>query len=139
MSTGRIERDRRDLALAGTSPPTQVTPADIKPSGTTSTTAPKPADQREFEALISITGRRASAAAIRSPHQCIVDFVMPRISDLTIFQGGRLISILEQLASDILPNLEESDELRSLAGAVIADEITRHRELLIRLHAGIAA
>jgi hypothetical protein len=138
MSTGRIEGDRRDMALAGTGPATPGTLADTKPSGTTFA-APKPADQREFETLIGVTGRRTSAAAIRSPHQCIVDFVMPRISDPTIFQGGRSISILEQLASDILPNLEESNELRSLAGAIIADEITRHRELLTRLYAGIAA
>ena len=139
MSTGRIEGDRRVMALVGATPPTQVALADIKPSGTTSVAAPKPADQRDFETLIGIAGRRASAAAIRSPHQCIVDFVMPRISDPTIFQGGRSISILEQLASDILPHLEESDELLSLAGAVIADELARHRELLTRLHTGIAA
>jgi hypothetical protein len=139
MSTGRIEGDRRDMALAGTTPTTAGASANTKPVGTT-VGAPKPADPREFEALISIPGRRASAAAaIRSPHQCIVDFVMPRISDPTIFQGGRSISILEQLASDILPNLEESSELRSLAGAIIADEIARHRELQTRIHAGIAA
>ncbi|HLK82471.1 MAG TPA: hypothetical protein VKT99_13410 [Xanthobacteraceae bacterium] len=139
MSTGRIEGDRRVMALAGAVAPTLVVPADHKPSGTTSIAAPKPVDQREFETLIGVAGRRASPAAIRSPHQCIVDFVMPRISDPTIFQGGRSISILEQLASEILPHLEESDELRSLAGAIIADEIARHRELLIRLHSGIAA
>jgi hypothetical protein len=149
MSTGRIEGDRRGTALAGTAPATSealagTTPAtlealaDTTPTGTT-VAAPGPADQREFETLIRITGRRPSAAAIRSPHQCIVDFVMPRISDPTIFQGDRSISILEQLAADILPNLEESGELRSLAGAIIADEIARHRELLTRIHAGIGA
>lgn len=138
MGTGRIEGDHRDMALAGTAAPTQVALADIKPFGTTSIAAPRSPDQRDFETLISIAGRRASAA-IRSPHQCIVDFVMPRISDPALFQGGRSISILEQLASDILPNLEESEELRSLAGAVIADEIARHREFLARLHGGIAA
>jgi hypothetical protein len=151
MSTGRIEGDRRGMAFTGTSPATPgaftgtspATPgalADTEPTGTT-VAAPKPADQQEFETLIRITGRRAAtaAAAIRSPHQCIVDFVMPRISDPTIFQGDRSISILEQLASDILPNLEESSELRSLAGAIIADEIARHRELLTRIHSGIGA
>jgi len=139
MSTGRIESDHRDVALASTAPPARVAPAEIKPPGTTPNAAPKPASPRDFETLISIAGRRASAGTGRSPHQCIVDFVMPRISDPTVFQGGRSISILEQLASDILPNLEENDELRSLAGAVIADEIARHRELLMRLHSGIAA
>jgi hypothetical protein len=138
MSTGRIEGDRRGMALAGTTPGTPGPLADTEPTGT-SIAAPKSADQREFEALISITGRRAAAAAIRSPHQCIVDFVMPRISDPTIFQGDRTISILEQLASDILPNLDESNELRSLAGAIITDEIARQRELPTRIHAGIGA
>jgi hypothetical protein len=126
------------MAFAGTSPVTSGALADTEPTGTT-VAAPKPADQQEFETLIRITGRRAAAAAMRSPHQCIVDFVMPRISDPTIFQGDRSISILEQLASDILPNLEESSELRSLAGAIIADEIARHRDLLTRIHAGIGA
>jgi hypothetical protein len=138
MSTGRVEGDRRGMAFAGTSPVTPGALADTEPTGTT-VGAPKPADQQEFETLIRITGRRAAAAAIRSPHQCIVDFVMPRISDPTIFQGDRSISILEQLASDILPNLEESSELRALAGAIIADEIARHRDLLTRIHAGIGA
>jgi hypothetical protein len=138
MSTGRIEGDRRGTALASTTLATPEARAHTKPTGTT-VAPPQPADQREFETLIRITGQRASATAIRSPHQCIVDFVMPRISDPTIFQGDRSISILEQLASDILPNLEESSELRSLAGAIIADEIARHRELLTRIHAGIGA
>jgi hypothetical protein len=138
MSTGRVEGDRRGMAFAGTSPVTPGALADTEPTGTT-VGAPKLADQQEFETLIRITGRRAAAAAMRSPHQCIVDFVMPRISDPTIFQGDRSISILEQLASDILPNLEESSELRSLAGAIIADEIARHRDLLTRIHAGIGA
>jgi hypothetical protein len=61
------------------------------------------------------------------------------ISDPTVFQGDRPVSILQRLASDVLPNLEESEELRSLAGALIADEIERHRNLLTRLHDGIAA
>jgi len=135
MSTGRIEGDHRDMPFAGTRARRPL--ADTKSSVTT-VAASKPADQQEFETLIGIAGRRA-AAAVRSPHQCIVDFVMPRISDPTIFLGDRSISILEQLASDILPHLEESYELRSLAGAIIADEIARHRELLTRLHSGIAA
>jgi hypothetical protein len=49
------------------------------------------------------------------------------------------VSILEQLATSILPNLEDGEELRALAGALIADEITRHRDLLTRLHNGIVA
>jgi len=138
MATGRIDSER-DRALAGVAQPTQATPADITAKDAAAIAAARPAFYREFEKLIDVAGRRAPAAAAGSPHQCIVDFVMPLISDPTLFQGSRSISILERLAADILPNLDESDELRSLAGAVIADEIARHRELLTRLYSGIAA
>jgi hypothetical protein len=139
MATGRIGGEHRDSALASVAQPTEAAPAEIKAKDAAAIAAAKPAFYREFEKLIDIASRRASAAATGSPHQCIVDFVMPLISDPTAFQGSRSISILERLAADILPNLEESEELRSLAGAVIADEIARHRELLMRLHSGIAA
>ena len=138
MGTARIEGEHRDTAFASAAQPTRDVLAEIKPPETTSIAAPTPAGYRDFETLIDIAGRRPSAAAIRSPHQWIADFVMPRISDPALFQGSRSISILERLASDILPNLDESEELRSLAGAVIADEIERHRELLARLDGGIA-
>jgi hypothetical protein len=137
MGTARIEGEHRDTAFAGAAQPAQDVLAKIKPPETTSIAAPTPVTYRDFEALIDIAGRRASAA-VRSPHQWIADFVMPRISDPTLFQGSRSISILERLACDILPNLEESEELRSLAGAIINDEIERHRELLARLDGGIA-
>jgi hypothetical protein len=138
MATGRIDSER-NRALAGVAQPTQAAPAEINAKDAAAIAAARPAFYREFEKLIDIAGRRASAAAAGSPHQCIVDFVMPLISDPTVFQGSRSISILERLAADILPHLDESEELRSLAGAVIADEIVRHRELLMRLHSGIAA
>jgi hypothetical protein len=64
---------------------------------------------------------------------------MPKIFDPTVLQSERSVSILEQLATSILPNLEDGEELRALAGALIADEITRHRDLLTRLHNGIVA
>ncbi len=138
MATGRID-SKRDSALAGVAQPTPAAPTEIDAKDAAAIAAARPPFYREFEKLIDITGRRASAATVGSPHQCIVDFVMPLISDPTVFQGSRSISILERLAADILPNLDESEELRSLAGAVIADEIARHRELLMRLHSGIAA
>jgi hypothetical protein len=138
MATGRIDSER-DRALASIAQPTQAAAAQIHAKDAGAIAAARPAFYREFEKLIDIAGRRASATAPGSPHQCIVDFVMPLISDPTLFQGSRSISILERLAADILPNLEESEELRSLAGAVIADEIERHRELLMRLHSSIAA
>jgi hypothetical protein len=138
MGTGRIEGEHRDAGQASATQQTQGVLAQIEPPETTSVAASRPLTYRDFEALIDIAGRRAAAAMIRSPRQCIADFVMPRISDPSVFQGSRSISILERIASDILPNLEESEELRSLAGAVIADEIERHRELLARCHGAIS-
>jgi hypothetical protein len=138
MGTGRIDGEQRDTTFASIAQPTPGVLAEIKPPETTSPAPPKPATYRDFEALIDAASR-ASAPTGRSPRQCIADFVTPRISDPTVFQGGQSISILERLASDILPSLDESEELRSLAGIIIADEIARHRELLTRLHACIAA
>ena len=89
MSTGRIEGEQRDAAFASAAQPTQGVIAEIKPPEATSIAAPKPVTYRDFEALIDIAGRRTSAATIRSPRQCIADFVMPRISDPTVFQGSR--------------------------------------------------
>jgi len=138
MGTGRIESERRDAALARIAQPTRNALAEInKPSQTTPAPPPQPASHKDFEALLDTAGQRASAT-IRSPRQWVADFVMPRISDPTLFQGSRSVWILERLASDILPTLDESEELRSLAGVVIADEIERHRALLARLHGGIA-
>ena len=139
MATGRIDGEHRDAALANIAQPTPGTLAEIKAKDATAVPLPQPSIYRDFETLIGIVGRRRSAATVRSPDQCIADFVTPRISDPTVFQGSGSISILERLASDILPTLQESEELRSLAGAVIADEIARHRDLLMRVHGGIAA
>jgi hypothetical protein len=138
MATGRIDSER-DRALAGVAQPTEAAPTEVNAKDSAAIASARPPFYREFEKLIDIAGRRASAATAGSPHQCLVDFVMPLIADPTVFQGSRSISILERLAADILPNLDESAELRSLAGAVIAEEIARHRELLMRLHNGIAA
>ncbi len=136
MNSGRIEGDHRD-AFAGIAKTTPSVLARAKPSETAPIASAEPVSYGDFETLIDIAGRRASAATVRSPHQCVADFVMPRISDPTVFQGRGTISILERLAWDIIPALDENAELRSLAGAIIGDEIERHRELLMQLHGGI--
>ena len=136
MATGRIEGERD--AAASIVQPIHGALAEIGPSEAAAVAAPRLARYLDFEALIDIAGRRTSCATTRSLRQYIVDFVEPRISDPTVFQNGRSLSILEHLASDIIPTLDESKELRSLAGAIIADEIERHRELVTRLHSGIA-
>jgi hypothetical protein len=133
MASNRIERDNfalQDIAREA-QPVAEIKPAGVRPL------APRPVTHQDFERLIDLIGARA--AAPRSPRQRIADFVMPRLTDPSILKGGRSVSILERLAADTLPQLEESEELRALAGAIIADEIARHRDLLTRLQGSVAA
>jgi hypothetical protein len=112
---------------------------EVKPPDMADIAAPESAGYPDFDALIEeIATRRRSTRAPRSPQQIIADFIEPRISDPTPFQGGRSLSILERLAAHIIPALDESEELRSLASAVIAEEIERRRELARRLQGSIA-
>jgi hypothetical protein len=138
MDGGKIESERLDLALDGIGRGAPVRAVDFKPSANRPAEA-QPVAPEDFEAFINAAGQRASSAAARSPRRYIADFVMPKIFDPTVLQSERSVSILEQLATSILPNLEDGEELRALAGALIADEIARHRDLLTRLHHGIAA
>jgi len=138
MDGGKIESERLDLALDGIGQGAPVRAVDIKPSANRPQEA-QPAAREDFEAFIAAAGQRANSTAARSPRRYIADFVMPKIFDPTVLQSERSVSILEQLATSILPSLEDGEELRALAGALIADEIARHRDLLTRLHNGIAA
>jgi hypothetical protein len=141
MAAGRIDGVRQgtsvavlsDAVLASVAKPVSTALAGIRP--TVSIT--DPGGYLDFEALVGMVGDRTSIPA-RSPEAYIVDFIEPRMSDPSAFLGGRSLSILERLVSDIIPTFDDSEELRSLAGAVIADEIERHRELATRVHSGIA-
>jgi hypothetical protein len=138
MDGGKIESERLDLALAGIGQLAPGLAVEVKPSAKRPEPI-KPVTHEDFEGFINAAGQRATGAAARSPRRYIADFVMPKIVDPTVLQSERSVSILEQLADSILPNLEDGEELRALAGALIADEIARHRDLLTRLHNGIAA
>jgi hypothetical protein len=138
MDGGKIESERLDLALDGIGQLTPGLAVEIKPSANRPGET-KPLTHEDFEVFINAAGQRATSAAARSPRRYIADFVMPKIFDPTVLQSERSVSILEKLAASILPNLEDGEELRTLAGALIADEIARHRDLLTRLHNGIAA
>ncbi len=140
MTTGGIEGEHHDPGLdrllPSIGPLTPVTLTEVKPSSGTATVAdPGAVDYLDLDALIDVAGLRPSKAP--PPHRCIADFAEPRVADPTIFQGNRPLSILEQLASDIIPTFDENEELRSLAGSIIADEIERHRQLAARIHSGI--
>jgi hypothetical protein len=93
----------------------------------------------EFSAVLKVAERRLSAVEARtSPNEDLADFIMPRLTQPAILQGGRSLAILEHLVTSVIPSFEESHQLRSLATAAIAAEISRRRDLLDRLHQGIA-
>ncbi len=74
-----------------------------------------------------------------STESLLIDFIMPIISDPGIFQDNRAILLLEYLRDDVLPHLDESEELTSLATQVIDDEIARHDLVREKRQSGIAA
>lgn len=135
--TRRIESELGEVAALVA----RSTLAEVgKASDPANISAPESVTYLDFDALIEeIANRRKSTRAPRSPQQIVADFIEPRIDDPAAFRGSRSLSILEHLASEIIPSLDESEELRSLAGAVITEEIERHRELARRLQDGIAA
>ncbi len=138
MDGGKIESERLDLALDGIGQLAPGLAVEIKPSASRPGET-KPVTQEDFELFVNAAGQRAANAAARSPRRYIADFVVPKIFDPTVLQSERSVAILERLAASILPDLEDGEELQALAGALIADEIARHRDLLKRLHNGIAA
>ncbi len=133
----RIESETGNVAAIVARSTAEATEAN--PPGITNVSATESVSYPDFDALIEdIANRRKSARAPRSPQEIVADFIEPRISDPAAFRGTRPLSILERLALEIIPALEENEELRSLAGAVIAEEIERHRELALRLQDSIA-
>jgi hypothetical protein len=134
MSGGRIESERLGLALdrvrdRAPRPAADVKPSDSRPAQTT------PIAPEQLETSVKPAERRSA----NSPRQRIADFIAPKLADPTVLQSAQLVPILERLASHVLPNLEDSEEFRALAGTLISDEIARHRDLMTRLNGGIAA
>jgi hypothetical protein len=138
MATGRIDGENRypglDRLLPRTGPVKSGALTPIEPAPVAES---EPAGYLDLDTLVEVAGQRAVTPP--SPHRCVADFAEPQISDPTIFQGNRPLSILERLASDIIPMLGDNEELRSLAGTIIADEIERHRQLAGRIHGGIVS
>lgn len=141
MSGGRIESERLGLALDRVREraprPVADMPrpvADIKPS-----------DSRPAQAIpgapeqLETFAKPAEHRSANSPRQRIADFIAPKVSDPTVLQSAQLVPILERLVSHVLPNLDDSEEFRALAGTLISDEIGRHRDLIARMNGGIAA
>ena len=128
MDSRRIQNEPVDIGLDRLDPP----------RGETDTGA-HAAEIDEFSTLLKVAERRLSAVEARtSPSEDLADFITPRLTQPAILQGGRSLAILEHLVTSVIPSLQESHLLRSLATAAIAAEISRRRELLDRLHQGIA-
>jgi hypothetical protein len=128
VDSRRIQNDPVDIGLDRLGPPRGEPDAGANA-----------AEVDEFSALLKVAERRLSAVEARtSPSEDLADFIMPRLTQPAILQGGRSLAILEHLVTSVIPSLEESHQLRSLATAAIAAEITRRRDLLDRLHQGIA-
>jgi hypothetical protein len=164
MATGRVDgqpNQSLDRLLPRVSPRTPAAVTEGEPSETAAVADPElasdldivkksrrflvrrgvtdadPVSDLDLDALVEMAGERADARPASAPNQCIAEFAEPRISDPAILQGGRPLSILERIAADLVPTLGENEELRSLAGKVIADEIDRHRRLAAQLLTGI--
>jgi len=136
MASGRIGNDRLDVALESPGQPAHAPEVERR---AVDPAAARPADAQDFEAFINLRAAEDGSAPSLSHRQRVADFVRPRLSDPGVLRSPRSVAILEHLVADILPRLNDGEELRALAGAIIAEEIARHRDLLSRIHAGIAA
>ena len=124
----KIEGDRLDVALA-----------KLRQSGEAGQAGAAEATADFAKVLVNATIDERRTQDHGSLEAEIVDFTIPRITEPGIFSAGKSIALLEHFLDDLLPHLDESDELRVLAARVIGDEISRQRDVLERLQAGIAA
>ena len=138
MSGGRIESERLGLALDRVRERAPRPAADVKPADSRPALA-KPQAKSIAPEQLETSVKPPEHRSANSPRQRIADFITPKLSDPTVLQSAHLVPILERLASYVLPNLDDSEEFRALAGTLISDEIARHRDLMTRLNGGIAA
>lgn len=76
-------------------------------------------------------GKAAGPSAKRSLDDELQDFIMPKGAGSAILR--RSVPILRYCISDLVPQLEGGDQLRSLAQSLMEEEIERHRDLMARL------
>jgi hypothetical protein len=141
MASNRIEGERLDIVLQKLREKGESTPLD---------------GVEEFEALLSRPG-----PAHGSIDAHLLDYVMPRVTDGSIFQENRAILLLKMLREIIVgwregrdgrEQEQEENEGEDAGGKdrdnrerigeilrVIDDEISRYEDVLARRNAGIAA
>jgi hypothetical protein len=111
----------------------------LRQTGETGATG-APVGPEDFASILGAAGVGQRAPQHNNSLEAdVVDFTIPRITEPGIFSASRSISLLQHFLDDLLPTLEESDELRVLATKLINDEISRQRDVLERLQAGIVA
>jgi hypothetical protein len=118
MNDRTIEPRRLDVVLAETLPD-QVVPAYIQ----------------EFEALLKARRGGASRMPSASLEGELVDFVMPRITDASIFQGRRFTALLGDLKTR-LPAILSGDPMQLEVDEVIEEELARYWAIQDRRHKG---
>lgn len=77
--------------------------------------------------------RRQQRAGGPTLTEDLADLVMPQIADPEIFQSAQYTAILDELVSDVLPEIEEDVEVRGLVAVLLTEELDRHRSLQRRL------
>jgi hypothetical protein len=121
----RVEGERLDLVLQR-----------LRQAGETD--RPGEVASKEFtDILTGVDERRSSGHD--SLEAEIIDFIIPRIGEPSIFHSSRAITLLEYFLKDLLPLIDEGEEFSEQVFRVIKDEIDRQRDVLDRLQAGIAA
>jgi hypothetical protein len=127
FASRKVEGERLDVVLER-----------LRQTGSTGATGAA-VGAEEFASILGAGGAGEKAPQHNSLEADVIDFTIPRISEPGIFSASRSISLLQHFLEDLLPTLEESEELRVLAARVIGDEISRQRDVLERLQAGIVA
>ncbi|MGF1619754.1 MAG: hypothetical protein ACFCUR_03995 [Rhodomicrobiaceae bacterium] len=87
----------------------------------------------EFEALLN--GPRPAQGSIEAE---LMDYLMPRVTDSSVFQESRAIQLLKGLREIILAWRESPEKINEILRAV-DDEINRYQDLLEKRNSGIAA
>jgi len=87
-----------------------------------------------FEAALRVR-RRGSMAQGASLRREIDELTMPEISDPGIFNAPRTMALLDHVIDAILPSLDTSEDVASIAKAMLKEEIERRRDLEERLMA----
>lgn len=91
------------------------------------------AQLKEFEVLLRARQRRQQRASGPTLTEDLAELVMPQIADPAIFQSAQYTAILDELVSDVLPEIEEDVEVRGLVAVLLTEELDRHRSLQRRL------